>query len=289
MIALALFTPDPADEAYAARTEVQTLVKSYQDLFARFEVEIIATPWTVASPAEAQGALANLAWGYHFQYARWLDRLAGWDARTPLINPPHLLAWNSHKGYLAELAQKGVPVIPTVMLPRAEPAALAAGFETLGVDEAVLKPAVSAGSFRTLRLRRDTPAPAYADMMLQPFLPSVAEEGEISLFLFNGALSHAVIKRAADGDFRVQPQYGGQMTPYAPDQEARGLAEAALAAAPARPVYARVDMARLPDGRLALMELEAVEPDLYFAFAPDGGEAFARAVLHALASPVFAG
>jgi glutathione synthase/RimK-type ligase-like ATP-grasp enzyme len=125
-------------------------------------------------------------------------------------------------------------------------------------------------------------------MMLQPFLPSVAEEGEISLFMFNGALSHAVIKRAAAGDFRVQPQYGGQMTPYAPDEEARSLAEAALAVAPRRPVYARVDMARLPDGRLALMELEAVEPDLYFAFAPDGGEAFARAVLHALASPIAA-
>lgn len=289
MTALALFTPDPADETYAARTEVQTLVQSYQDLFARFDVEIMASPWTASPPKEAQGALANLAWGYHFQHARWLDRLAGWDARTPLINPPDLLAWNSHKGYLTELAQKGVPVIPTVMLARAEPAALAAGFDALGVDEAVLKPAVSAGSFRTLRLHRGTPAPAYADMMLQPFLPSVAEEGEISLFLFNGVLSHAVIKRAAEGDFRVQPQYGGQMSPYAPDQEARGLAEATLAAAPAPPVYARVDMARMSDGRLALMELEAVEPDLYFAFAPDGGEAFARAVLHALASPVSAG
>jgi hypothetical protein len=288
VIALALLTPDPADKAYAARTEVQTLVKSYQALFARFDVEILASPWTVPPPAKAQGALANLAWGYHFQYARWLDRLALWDARTPLINPPDLLAWNSHKGYLADLADRGVPVIPTVMLAVADHAALAAGFETLGVDEAVLKPAVSAGSFRTLRLQRDAPVQAYPDMMLQPFLPSVAEEGEISLFMFNGALSHAVIKRAAAGDFRVQPQYGGQMTPYAPDEEARSLAEAALAVAPRRPVYARVDMARLPDGRLALMELEAVEPDLYFAFAPDGGEAFARAVLHALASPIAA-
>jgi hypothetical protein len=289
VIALALFTPDPADQAYAARTEVQTLVKSYQDLFARFDVEILASPWTVPPPAKAQGVLANLAWGYHFQYARWLDCLTSWDARTPLINPPDLLAWNSHKGYLADLAQRGVPVIPTVMLAVADPAALAAGFATLGVDEVVLKPAVSAGSFRTLRLRRDTPVQTYPDMMLQPFLPTVAEEGEISLFMFNGALSHAVIKRAADGDFRVQPQYGGQMTPYAPDEEARSLADAALAAAPMRPVYARVDMARLPDGRLALMELEAVEPDLYFAFAPDRGEAFARAVLHVLASPVSAG
>ena len=76
MIALALLTPDPADKAYAARTEVQTLVKSYQALFARFDVEILASPWTVPPPAKAQGALANLAWGYHFQYARWLDRLA---------------------------------------------------------------------------------------------------------------------------------------------------------------------------------------------------------------------
>lgn len=280
---LALLTPDPGDPTYAARKEVPALAKAYAALFARFEVEIVAAPWTQPLPAGCQGALANLAWGYHFQYPRWLARLESWDPRTPLVNPPALLAWNSHKAYLAELAAGGVCVIPIIMLRDPDPGALDAAFAALGVDEAVLKPAVSAGAYRTQRLRRGEAVAPHADMMLQPFLPSVAEEGEISLFLFGGVLNHAVIKRAAAGDFRVQPQYGGEMTPYAPEPEAMDLARRALAGAPQPPVYARVDMARLPDGRLALMELEAVEPDLYFAFAPDGGEAFARAALKAVA------
>jgi len=110
----------------------------------------------------------------------------------------------------------------------------------------------------------------------------VRSEGELSLFFFDGKFSHGAAKVAVGGDFRVQPQFGGQFTAYQPDPEALDLAFKVLAAAPQDLVYARIDMLRDLEGRLALMELEAIEPDLYFSQASDAGEAFGRAVLRRL-------
>ena len=106
-------------------------------------------------------------------------------------------------------------------------------------------------------------------------------KAKLSLFVFGGVLAHAVRKVASGGEFRVQPQYGGRFARFEPDEEARALAEAAVGACPATPVYARADMVRGLDGRLQLMELECIEPDPYFALAPDGGAALVAAVLAA--------
>jgi glutathione synthase/RimK-type ligase-like ATP-grasp enzyme len=116
-------------------------------------------------------------------------------------------------------------------------------------------------------------------VILQPFLPSVREEGELSLFYFGGAFSHAVAKVARNGDFRVQPQYGGATTAFYPGPEAREAAAIVLAACDKELTYARVDLIRCLDGGLRLMELEVIEPDLFLAFALDGGAAYGRAVL----------
>jgi hypothetical protein len=159
---------------------------------------------------------------------------------------------------------------------------IAAAFAGWGVTEGVVKPQVSAGSHLTTRLSASA-LPGVAlprgAVMIQPFLPAVGAEGELSLFLFGGRLGHAVRKVAADGDFRVQPQYGGRLALFEPDAEARALALAAVAACPQPPAYARADMVRGLDGHLQLMELECIEPDLYLELAPDGGAAFVDAVL----------
>ena len=116
-------------------------------------------------------------------------------------------------------------------------------------------------------------------MMIQPFLPSIATEGEYAVILFGGAYSHSVVKRPKSGDFRVQSQYGGTTVDCQPPAGGIALARAALAAAPARASYARVDMVPDRAGNLMIMELELVEPALFLDHALDGGGRFADAIL----------
>jgi glutathione synthase/RimK-type ligase-like ATP-grasp enzyme len=124
-------------------------------------------------------------------------------------------------------------------------------------------------------------------MMIQPYLPNIAEEGEYSLFYFGGVFSHAIIKRPAKGDFRVQEQYGGREEAAAAPDQALALAKRAFATTAAITqtgtlAYARVDVLRDSDGIFRLMELELIEPSLFLRFAPDQGADFAKALLSAV-------
>jgi hypothetical protein len=113
-------------------------------------------------------------------------------------------------------------------------------------------------------------------------MPGILTEGEYSLFFFGGKFSHAIVKRPAAGDFRVQEQFGGRETAWDATAEARALAVAALAGAPAPPVYARVDMVGDASGTLHIMELELIEPSLFLHHASDKGAAFGLAVYAAI-------
>lgn len=276
---LAILTPDPAERRYDGRWP--GAFEALQRLFADAGIEAVAAPWTGALPPGSDAALAQLAWGYHRQPARWAVLIE--TAPVPMINPAPLLAWNTRKTYLLELAAKGAPVIPTVAMDRVEAEDLDALFDRLGAETLVIKPQVSAGSHLTLKLARgERPEIAREPMLIQPYLDSVTGEGELSLFYFAGRFSHAVRKVATGGDFRVQPQFGGRFTLFEPDAETVAAAQAVLAAAPAGIVYGRIDLIRGADGRLVLMELEAIEPDLYLDLAPDGGAAFVAAVVGAM-------
>jgi glutathione synthase/RimK-type ligase-like ATP-grasp enzyme len=123
-------------------------------------------------------------------------------------------------------------------------------------------------------------------MLIQPYLQSIARTGEYSLMLFDGQFSHAILKTPQAGDFRVQPHLGGSERPCAPPEGAEALARAALAAAPAEAVYARVDIAVDDSGTLRIMELELIEPALWLQHAPDKGAAFASAVRRAIEQPL---
>ena len=123
--------------------------------------------------------------------------------------------------------------------------------------------------------------------MIQPYLPTIAQEGEYSLFYFGGIFSHSIIKRPAAGDFRVHEQYGGTEQAIIAPAEALALAERALTATAAITdtgtlAYARVDLLRDGTGIFRLMELELIEPSLFLRFAPDQGAAFAKALLSAV-------
>lgn len=230
--------------------------------------------------------LPLFAWGYQRDVVAWyalLDRLEA--ERLPVVNPVPVLRWNSDKAYLAELGAAGVTVVPTVEVAALDDAGLANARTTLGTTEVVIKPAVSGGADGTHRLAPDAPIPADAlgrRRLVQPLMPGILTDGEYSLFFFGGRFSHAIVKRPASGDFRVQEQFGGREETWDASAEARALAAAALAAAPATPVYARVDMVGDAARRLHIMELELIEPSLFLHHAPDKGAAFGLAVARAI-------
>jgi len=243
--------------------------------------------WT--DPGDLSGfdlILPLLAWGYPRAVDRWYALLDRIEAEAlPVANPVPVLRWNSDKAYLTELGARDVAVVPTIEVAALDEAALVAARRAFDTEELIVKPPVSAGSDGTHRLAAEAAVPADARgqrRLIQPFMPGVLAEGEYSLFLFGGRYSHAIVKRPAAGDFRVQPQFGGREELWDASTAARDLAEAALAAVPAATVYARVDMIGDGHGGLAIMELELIEPQLFLNFAPDKGVAFGQAVYAAL-------
>jgi len=230
--------------------------------------------------------LPLFAWGYHRDVPRWYALLDQLEATAlPVVNPVPLLRWNSDKAYLADLLAKDVAVVPTVEIGALDEATLAAARDALAARDVVIKPAISGGANGTHLLRAGDAIPADAlgqRRLVQPLMPGITSEGEFSLFLFNGTLSHAIVKRPAAGDFRVQYQFGGQEFAWEVTAKARALAAAALAVCPLAPTYARVDMVGDAAGKLHIMELELIEPSLFLNFAPDRGAAFAAAVSRAV-------
>lgn len=248
-------------------------------------LEVVSMEWPRAAEADADAVLPLLAWGYHQDAADWLAMLDALEASgVKALNPAPVLRWNTTKTYLADLEAAGVPVVPTVFADLVDDAVVARARAELGADTVVVKPQVSGGSHETVKLSVgekliDGPSGA---AMIQPFLPSVSGEGEISLLYFDGVFSHAIGKVAKAGDFRVQPQFGSTIGPITPPAGALAVAERVLAAAPGRLTYCRVDLIRHPDGTLRVMELEAIEPDLFLEHAPKAGAVFAAAVVRAL-------
>lgn len=278
---LLILVPDPAFPepwAWAFHVEAEALREA--------GAEVTARPWTAPGDMEAFDLVLPLvAWGYHLRYAEWLELLKRLEAeRVPVLNPVPLLRWNSDKAYLAELGGRGVPTVRTLEVDHLNEAALAAAFGTLGCEEVVVKPPVSAGASGTFRIGQGEAASVPADvhgqrMMIQPFVRCIAEEGEYSLILFDGVASHCVVKRPTAGDFRVQPNFGGETEQCPAPVGAVELARDALACAPAPASYARVDMVRGDAGQLQIIELELIEPALFLHCAPEAKTRFAEAVL----------
>ena len=207
-------------------------------------------------------------------FARWIDHVEATARRV--LNPPHVLRWNAHKGYLRDLEQRGVRTVETVWLTAGEDA-------EVPFDEAVVKPAVDGGAKGLRRARRGERITADVDLLVQPLIASIASEGELSLLYAAGELSHAVRKVPKRGDIRSQPTHGSTVTLEQPGAEALDAAAAVLAAVDDVP-YARVDLVRDAGGALALIELEVIEPQLYLEWDREAPKRFAEALLSAAAS-----
>jgi hypothetical protein len=231
--------------------------------------------------SEFDAAIVRSTWDYHLrrdEFLAWVDRVA---QTTRLWNPPPLIRWNSHKSYLRDLQERGIPIVPTVWGDGVR--TLGQILEERGWADAVFKPAISAAAHRTYRVNPETlptAEPLYLALareqvvLVQPYLRSVDEHGEHSLIYLDGAFSHAVDRPAVLAP--QSPFPGGQ--PVAPSDDERGLGTAVLAAVRAPTLYARVDVARDEAGDLCLTELELIEPSLFLGSAPSAVPRFAQAI-----------
>ena len=232
-------------------------------------------------------------WDYHLKIDRfleWLDRVSA-DGRT-VINRPNLVRWNLHKGYLLDVARGGGRIPPTTIIARGAVGLLRDHLHREGWHDAVIKPAVSATGYRT-RLVRGQPsdadehafaeAIAAGDVLAQAYVPEVSEHGEWSFVFFEGRYSHAALKRAAPGEFRVHIEWGGTVESAAPPPALIAQAQGLMDALALRATYGRVDGTEV-GGDLTVMELEVIEPELFFDREPGAAARLADAVERVLES-----
>jgi glutathione synthase/RimK-type ligase-like ATP-grasp enzyme len=291
-------TPRPTDAieiaivTYDARPEPtdddRLLVNALTSRGARVDARSWSDPDTRWARYDA--VVLRSCWDYFHRPAEfhaWLDRLE--SERATVHNPVPTLRWNADKRYLRDLEARGVPVVPTHWVPLGAAPSLGEIRRRTGWSELVVKPAVSGGAHGTWRSSpgvidddaRFAASAAEGDVMVQPMLDEIEVDGEWSLHFFDGAFSHAIVKRPRAGDFRVQLEHGGSVERVEPSHAMLDAARRAIEAAPdagAPPLYARVDGC-IVDGAFVLMELELLEPALSLAWAAGAAERMADALL----------
>lgn len=237
--------------------------------------------------------LVRTPWDYFErskEFMNWFDEVR---QKTKFINSAPLIRWNFDKNYLQELQQKGIAIPKTYFISRGSPLTLQ---ETIQMAEEtfgrkchtwVLKPCVAAGAYHTFKFNSSEIKPyeerfekliSEADFMLQEFQESIASKGELSLMFFGTFFSHAVVKRAKPGDFRVQDDHGGTVGLHNANQREIDFALEVVQACDELPVYSRVDILEDNEGNLALAELEIFEPELWFRFQPKSATVLAKTI-----------
>lgn len=233
-------------------------------------------------------AVIRSPWDYQQDWESFLRVLTQIDqSRACLQNSLHTVRWNIHKSYLRDLEQRGIPIVPTRWLERLTEEELEKLFFVFNTPNIVVKPTVGANADDTFWISRSDLGEnraralsvfAHRELMAQPFVDSIVETGEYSLFFFSGEYSHAILKTPKANDFRVQEEHGGVIVAIEPDDELVQAATRVMEALDDEPLYARVDLVQWPGSPLALIELELIEPSLYLSYDSEAPERFARAI-----------
>lgn len=235
----------------------------------RFEVVIIRSPWD-----------------YQQDVDRFIEVLKDIDESSArLENPLPLILWNIDKTYLRELETDGILIVPTLWGEQLSDRNLEDAFQKFKVDELIIKPTVSANADNTFRVpvgmnkvlkKNILKVFEERPYMIQPFMQAIVDEGEFSLFYFGGEYSHTILKTPGTGDFRVQEEHGGSLHSVEPEKQLLYRARQVMDLLKPQPLYARADYVRTPDNDFALMELELIEPSLYFNMDKESPHRFAR-------------
>ncbi|MBV1910815.1 MAG: hypothetical protein KUG78_16065 [Kangiellaceae bacterium] len=236
-----------------------------------FDAVIIRSPWDYQEYCE--------------EFLAVLDKIE--KSSALLMNNIDLVRWNINKKYLAALQQKGITLVPTLWSNNLESNDLENAFVHFETTMLIVKPCISAGAYDTFKLNKEQAADQNSelmelffnrDFMIQPFVENIVKEGEFSLFYFNHQFSHCIIKKPKKNDFRVQEEYGGQLTLVEPETKLLAAAEKVIDALPYPAMFARFDFVRIDD-EFAIMEAELIEPSLYFNMDDQSAERFSKAFI----------
>jgi glutathione synthase/RimK-type ligase-like ATP-grasp enzyme len=226
-------------------------------------------------------------WDYWNDVPAFLETLAKIDRRTRLANSLAVVRWNLEKTYLRDLEARAVPIVPSLWPEAVSAGSFAQWFRLLDSDELVIKPVIGANGQDAYRVCADDSVGRLAELanrfeqkpcLVQRFMPAILDEGEYSLFYFNGEFSHAILKVPAPSEFRSQEERGAEIRSVRPEQRLLDRGQQALDAIDGDTLYARIDFVRDEDGDFAVMEQELIEPSMYLR-TDDGAPArFAAAI-----------
>lgn len=233
-------------------------------------------------------ALFRTTWDYFHRFDEFSSWLSSTSAKTQLIHSEKLVRWNMDKKYLLDLKNAGINIPQTIIIKKGEKTTLSELHQKHNFKKSVLKPTFSGAARHTYLMDRSTCGNHEAqfqeliqheDMMLQEFQENIVSRGEVSMMLMGGQFTHAIIKKAKKGDFRVQDDFGGTVDHYIPTKEEIAFAEAAFAACPQAPLYGRADIFYDNEEKLAIGELELIEPELWFRFHAPAADVLADAIV----------
>lgn len=264
--------------------------KHVQKALEKRGLNVIRKDWTCKNFDwnSAHYAVFRTTWDYFDKFEafiQWIEKVRG---QVTFINPVETVLNNLDKRYLEKLNEKGIRVIPTVYIEKGQSASLENLHQSKGWNNTILKPVISAGAKDTYRINSDSLNSNEEifqhlihkqAMMLQPFQENIPTQGETSFVLFDGKFTHAVLKKAKAGDFRVQDDFGGTVEVYHPSQEEIIFAENVVQKYNPIPIYARVDIIHDNDDQLCVVEVELIEPELWFRLYPKAADVFADTVV----------
>lgn len=232
-------------------------------------------------------AVFRTTWDYFDRFSEfdaWLSRVKD---KTIFINSIDQVRWNMDKKYLIDLKEKGIQIVDTHVIYRGDARTLRELYEQMDYEDVVLKPTIAGAARHTYKLNPDNiddheeifqTLIAEEDMMIQPYQYSITTKGEISMMVIAGEFTHAILKKAKPGDFRVQDDFGGTVHDYEPGFLEMEFAEKVVKACNPMPAYARVDMMWDNSGDFVLSELELIEPELWFRENMSAAKKLAREI-----------
>lgn len=260
------------------------LIKPFQEI----GIEVEAFIWDgEQNITDFDALLFRSAWDYHFktkQFEAWLDKME--KSNLPIFNPISIIKKNYDKFYLKDFAEKGFLILPTLFFENVKDLDLKEILKNQDWEKAVIKPSISMSAFKTYLITPENidefqlKLPAiYEDrrVIVQQFAKPITETGEWSLVFFEKEYAFTVLKSPKKGEFRVQGELGGSIQLKEPAENIIQQAKEFLDYYEEDILYARVDGV-IENGQFYLMELELIDPELYFRIASAGKEKFVKAV-----------